>query len=735
MHTSSVSFRSPTLPMPMQSTAECGLLTDPVPRSSPSELPLPRPCWIGSGADTLFGWLHQPIPGMQQDEAILLCSPLGFEQLHSHRSLRVLAQMLAAEGYPVLRFDWHGTGDSAGDDLAAERVTHWLQDIETTIGWLREQSGCERISLIGLRAGALLAAAAASRRETPIERMLLWAPVVRGKQYVRELRAIDRTAEAPRDPRPSDQIIEAGGFRMTVATAEQLSQLDLTALSPNCRELIIAQRDDLPLPADVTDWIASRGESVRRIVATETQAMLAEPHRTRIPVQTLSAIVACWSDATLPSAGECGLDPDVIENSTAVSNRMTGQISRLQRQLEQLESTGETVSAGSPDALDQTVRSTPFQSCTFSESREADRTSAENGPHSNQRPPILETQFDGLRKQSWIINRSPHLFGILTESAERPSRPVTVILLNAGAAAHIGPGRMTVELARLLARDQFRVLRVDLCGLGDSLASAADSDHDPYPETAFRDLNLIVSAVLQRFPQDRIILAGLCSGAYAAFQAATQLPQSQLAECLLINPLTFYWRNGMTIDTAPSLEFIRQQYYWRSLFDREKWLRLVTGRSRIGLAGAARLLLQRARSVVHRFRDRLFPHRSPAAADNLPASLSTTTNSASADRSTCGLCDFQGGHPRRQNLSADLKQIASQDRFIRMFFATSDPGYPLLMHQAAQTVRKMRRSGRLSIEFLDQADHTFSRDHARQRLFDAIRSALNATYGETKADG
>src|SRR6185312_15975263 len=99
------------------------------------------------------------------------------EQVHAHRSLRHLADKLAAARFSVVRFDFHGTGDSSGSDEDGDRVATWLANISDVQYWLRQQLGCRRISVIGLRLGAALAAQAAM--DQPVDCLLLWAPVVK----------------------------------------------------------------------------------------------------------------------------------------------------------------------------------------------------------------------------------------------------------------------------------------------------------------------------------------------------------------------------------------------------------------------------------------------------------------------------------------------------------------------------------------------------------------------------
>jgi len=62
-----------------------------------------------------------------------------------------------ARGLPVMRFDWSCTGDSEGD-VYDGTVAQWVEDVETAADELRDAAGVRRVSIIGMRLGALLAA-------------------------------------------------------------------------------------------------------------------------------------------------------------------------------------------------------------------------------------------------------------------------------------------------------------------------------------------------------------------------------------------------------------------------------------------------------------------------------------------------------------------------------------------------------------------------------------------------
>jgi pimeloyl-ACP methyl ester carboxylesterase len=146
-----------------------------------------------------FGWLHVPRQNAAVEVAVLICMPLSYDALTSYSSLRLLADQLAAAGYPTLRFDYPGTGNSC--DAAVEQAGgHWIawqRSVEDAADRLRAATGARRLVLIGLRASALLATESAARRDD-IAGLVLLTPVLRGKSYIRQL-AVETTIATGRD--------------------------------------------------------------------------------------------------------------------------------------------------------------------------------------------------------------------------------------------------------------------------------------------------------------------------------------------------------------------------------------------------------------------------------------------------------------------------------------------------------------------------------------------------------
>ena len=83
---------------------------------------------------------------------VVIVPPVGYEYWTAHRTLRTLAERLAAEGCLALRFDFDGTGDSAGDQWDPDRVEAWLSGLDHAADALRRW-GVSRLVIVGLRVG------------------------------------------------------------------------------------------------------------------------------------------------------------------------------------------------------------------------------------------------------------------------------------------------------------------------------------------------------------------------------------------------------------------------------------------------------------------------------------------------------------------------------------------------------------------------------------------------------
>lgn len=241
---------------------------------------------------------------MRRTCAVVLCAPLGYESICTYRAYRHLAERLAAAGFPVLRFDYHGTGNSTGHDEESDRLSAWLGSIGAALDEAKAKSGARSVSLFGLRLGATLAAFAAEERDD-VRGLVLLGACVSGKKYIREMRTL-RKLQAPGagDVAGPGGGEEAAGFLLTRQTVDVLSGLDLLSLSKAPAPwVLVIPRDDLPNDESLLRLLKARGAETTCLQVPGYAALMQDPHCSVVPDAVISA-VAGWLDEIHGAAAE-----------------------------------------------------------------------------------------------------------------------------------------------------------------------------------------------------------------------------------------------------------------------------------------------------------------------------------------------------------------------------------------------------------------------------------------------
>jgi pimeloyl-ACP methyl ester carboxylesterase len=125
-----------------------------------------------------------------------------FEELARTRKVLVnMARALAASGVDTIRFDYPGTGLSAGTTRELT-VNRGMEALAGAVAYAR-QRGAARIDLLGFRFGGYLALAKAS--ELPVAQIIVWEPILDLAAHFRELLRIE----------VANQIVTFGEVRRT----------------------------------------------------------------------------------------------------------------------------------------------------------------------------------------------------------------------------------------------------------------------------------------------------------------------------------------------------------------------------------------------------------------------------------------------------------------------------------------------------------------------------------------
>jgi len=414
--------------------------------------------WFGPPERPLAGWIHTP-QEPRSGVAAVLCPPLGVEQTNAHYTLRQLSIQLAEAGIASVRFDYDGTGDSAGGDEDPGRLEAWVESIGHAVT-LARQHGAKQVALVGLRMGGLLAALA-ERRFGPFQAMVLWDPCASGRAFVREQRTLHMVRWSGLER--SDGSVELPGFVMSAETVSALNGVVLPApgVQLTTRTLVLSRPGvaSSPILAEVS---ASDDHTVECGEANEQAEFLdVDPFFHQIPFRTLHDIVR-WLT---------GVFEDGVGALSPVQTSGDGRTPAAQRNL------AVVAHANGRAIVERMVRLGP----------------------------------NGL----FAIETSPE------SPLGRTSSP-TVLFFNSGNERHVGPNRLWVRLARQWAGYGVRSVRFDMSGLGESPARSGQEDHVIRAPEAFDDVEDVAAAVSGEDPSN-VIFVGLCSGAYQALESGLLL--------------------------------------------------------------------------------------------------------------------------------------------------------------------------------------------------------------------
>ena len=177
-----------------------------------------------------------------------------------------------------------------------------------------------------------------------------------------------------------------------------------------------------------------------------------------------------------------------------------------------------------------------------------------------------------MRERAVRFGPQGNMIGIVTPPAGGAPPRAGFVFLNAGVVHHVGPNRMYVNAARRLAERGFLSVRFDLSGLGDS---SSRRDAMTFEQGAALDTSDVLTAVQREYGVNRFVLAGLCSGAVAAFRGA--LADDRVAGAVLLNPQGFVAASEWTTYVATRAE--ARRIWQNKLLSSRSWKQALTGKS------------------------------------------------------------------------------------------------------------------------------------------------------------
>ena len=263
-----------------------------------------------------------------------------------------------------------------------------------------------------------------------------------------------------------------------------------------------------------------------------------------------------------------------------------------------------------------------------------------------------------IREEVVRFGPNEELVGIL--SGAEAASGTAVLLLNAGVLHRVGPHRLHVLLARRLAEHGLTALRLDLGGIGDSVAS---TDAATFRESAVADTRLAISGVAAR----RHVLFGVCAGADNAL--ATALVDDRVSAIVLVDPYAYPNRRA-------TLRALRKKIARQGAREMLRW----------GLSAARR----RIRHRLVRHRDREVPEPQSGGRESPPIASYRMQLQALVERGVKILAIYSGIHGTSYNHEDQLFELFPELR------------------------------GKVDRAFFPHANHTFTELDAQSELIETV---------------
>lgn len=489
-----------------------------------------------------FGWLHDA----EGKTGVVLCNPYGHEALWTHRGWRALAADFARNQFPTLRFDYRGTGDSAGSENDGDAIAAWLTSIEDAVRYMREHTGVTRIVLCGIRLGGMLAAQVASR--IAVDGLVLMAPITSGREYLRELRMMQRrwrnTAAAHIETETQKpDYVETLGFRLYPETVSHLERLALPQdLQPSVPNVLLLDPEKSRESSKLLAFYRENAVNVEVAAFDDYIALLSETSDTPAPRDTIERVTA-WMKTHLG-------DETCVSASVA--------------------------QAAEPVVSDATLDGLHVAPMLYGDGYCETPVVFDNGRLFGVycRPETSLTDMVAPRDEAV----EELLRAMQVDVPSVATGQYAVLFANTAASHHIGEARMWVIQARLLAQHGIASLRMDVATLGDSDGAQESVDAETlHGMRSCADVSEGINWLVEA-GHTRPTPVGICSGAYLCFHATVMNPRAVGA--VLINQNVYAWSEKA--ESKPELVVAPTRVYLASVRRVDKWKRLFTGKIPVG---------------------------------------------------------------------------------------------------------------------------------------------------------
>ena len=271
-----------------------------------------------------------------------------------------------------------------------------------------------------------------------------------------------------------------------------------------------------------------------------------------------------------------------------------------------------------------------------------------------------------------------------------------IIFLNAGLIHKIGPNRIYKKLSIDYSEIGFASFRMDFSGLGDSGFS-----HEKVNNTngKISEVKLAMNWLQENKGIDRFLLAGICSGAKAAWDAS--LDDQRVVGLCLVDGV--YADDRLLKDVGEKAErHLKVRYYKKHIFSLNRWVKLLSGKSKF-------LNFKKLIEVRH--------------ITTLVKKLAKRLQNKTGDKQVKYPVVI-GGPGRMEPWEILFKRNVK----IQMIFCEGGHAIDIYNWTLSKQLSRYKRSGILQSTFVKDVDHTFTPTWSQNYLSDLTSSWLRTEF-------
>jgi alpha-beta hydrolase superfamily lysophospholipase len=294
------------------------------------------------------------------------------------------------------------------------------------------------------------------------------------------------------------------------------------------------------------------------------------------------------------------------------------------------------------------------------------------------------TVASGHVREQAVTFDGNQMFGIITEPEHPAPDTPAFVLLNTGGDHHVGPHCLYAPFARQLASQGVRVFRFDISGLGDTPSRTGAQDNSIYANTALGDIRAAVDYVRTKCGSQRVILGGMCSGAYYSIHAAHE--GLNLDGVIAINP-QLYWHQGDPLDVNPFWNAQETRRIGNALLSKRYWGRLIRGD--VDFEHVAHVLTGRIKVIYRDLRNTLrsTPSVQPSSTDSQADAVSQRLD--------------------QRTRKSDVSKLIRQDTDTYLIFSFKDTGLLHFEHSAGKSLPNLLERSTFTLSVAEDEGHTF----------------------------